>query len=71
MKNQIGLTAGKIWNYLRDKDEVNIAAIPKALDEKALTVQMALGWLAREDKVEFRTEGAKNLVCINQSEKSN
>ncbi|MCE5271329.1 winged helix-turn-helix domain-containing protein [bacterium] len=71
MKDQIGITAGKLWNYLRDKDETNIAALPKALDEKALVVQMALGWLAREDKVEFRIDGAKNLVSIVPSEKGN
>ncbi len=71
MKEQIGFTAGKIWMLLRKKDEVNLANLPKLLEEKAPLVQMALGWLAREDKVLFRTEGAKTFVSITPGEKEN
>lgn len=69
MKELIGFTAGKIWMLLREKDEVNLTNLPKLLEEKALLVQLALGWLAREDKVVFRTEGAKTFVSITPSEK--
>jgi hypothetical protein len=69
MKDQIGFTAGKVWMFLRKKDEVNLANLPKLMDEKTLLVQMALGWLAREDKVVLRAEGAKTFVSITPSEK--
>ena len=70
MINEIGTTAGRIWQLLREKDEVNIANLPRLLDEKALIVHQALGWLARENKLCYRSEGTKNYVAISEAEKN-
>ena len=64
MKHAIGDTAGKIWRKLKSEGETNITNVPKLLDEKAPVVYMALGWLAREDKVEFRTEKGKTFAKV-------
>lgn len=69
MQDTIGTTAGKIWQLLREKDEVNLANLPRLLGEKSMMVYFGLGWLAREDKVCFRSEGNKTYVAIAESEK--
>ena len=69
MKEDIGITAGKIWILLREKKELALSQIPKALDEKPPLVYQALGWLAREDKIEFRKEGNKTLVALSSFER--
>jgi len=70
MKHHIGETAGKVWKTLRAKGEINISQLPKILDEKSATVNQAVGWLAREDKIEFRKKGAQILISLAESEKN-
>ncbi len=69
MKHKIGETAGKIWMLLETKGELDIVQVPKLLREKSMVVYQAVGWLAREDKIEFRTEGTKVWVSLAESEK--
>ena len=64
MKEKIGETAGKIWSALRDNEEVNISQLPKVLNEKPVIVYQALGWLAREDKINYHVKGGKILVSL-------
>jgi Mn-dependent DtxR family transcriptional regulator len=70
MKDKIGETAGKIWNLLKEKGEVNISQLPRLLNEKSLIVQQALGWLAREDKIEYRTEAGKTRISLTETEQA-
>lgn len=69
MKEKIGKTAGKIWDILQKEDEIAISKIPKMMDEKAAVVQQALGWLAREDKIEYRQEANRTLISLAESER--
>ena len=69
MKEKIGQTAGKIWNILKEHEEVAISQFPRMMKEKTLIVHQALGWLAREDKITYRTEGNKIYVALRESEK--
>jgi len=64
MKEQIGATAGRIWQTLNDHSEVSLSRIPKMVGEKDTVVYQALGWLAREDKIEYRTKSNRTLVSI-------
>lgn len=59
---KIGENAGKVWKTLNDKGPLNLSALKKAakLDDRQL--YLALGWLAREDKVAI--EKSKNTVSI-------
>lgn len=69
MKEEIGETAGKIWEILKKKEEVNIAQLPRMLNKKSAVVYQGLGWLAREDKVEYQTKAGKTFVCLTESER--
>ena len=64
MKAKIGELSGKIWSTLRNKKEVNVSQLPKILNEKPVLVYQALGWLAREDKIDYHVKGAKILVSL-------
>ena len=68
MREKIGEIAGKLWQTLGEKGELNIAMLPKFLREDSETVNQALGWLAREDKIVFNNKGSKEFVALNRSE---
>lgn len=74
MKERIGATAGKLWEVLGAKGELALSQIAKAVEEKTEIVQAAVGWLAREDKVEFIVRPQKNkreavFVTLNSRER--
>ncbi len=64
IKEQIGINAGKIWQFLDKNGESSISEIKKSLLLKSSEVRMALGWLARENKVFFYNEDKNNLRII-------
>ncbi len=51
IKTDIGNTAGRIWRYLDKKGERTLSDIKKDLIMEGSEVRMALGWLARENKI--------------------
>ena len=57
MEDTVGEIAGYIWNYLEDEGEVSLTQVNDAVDEPRSRVNMAIGWLAREDKLEGNDEG--------------
>ena len=69
VKDKIGKTAGAIWKILKKNEEVNVAELPKLVNEKSALVYQALGWLAREDKIEYHTKAAKTFVSLAEREK--
>ena len=64
MKVKIGTLAGKIWETLQKNGEVNITQLSKNLTAKSTEVYQALGWLAREDKINYSTKGSKIFVSL-------
>jgi hypothetical protein len=62
LTDEIGFTAGKVWQLLDTKGEMSVAAVKKAIGIKDFTVDWAIGWLAREDKLVFRKE--KNIIKL-------
>jgi len=64
MKDEIGETAGKIWEILKQKGEVNVAQLPRLLNKKSAMVYQGLGWLAREEKVEYQIKAGKTFVSL-------
>lgn len=70
MKDKIGETAGAIWKILKKQEEVNVTQLPKLLNEKSALVYQGLGWLAREDKVEYRIKASKTFVTLSETEKA-
>ena len=69
MIDKIGMTAGKIWEILKSQEQVNVAQLPKLLNEKSAVVYQGLGWLAREDKIEYQTKAAKTFVSLAETER--
>ena len=60
LQEQIGQTAGEIWGFLNGtkKGESTFAAMQKKLEFEGSLGELALGWLAREDKIEIAKKGA-------------
>ena len=57
IKSTIGENAGHIWKVL-ENGEASVKAVKKATKLNDKDLAMALGWLAREEKVAFyETEG--------------
>ncbi len=69
MKNKIGDIAGKIWKILGEKEDVEISKLPQILKEKGEIVYQALGWLAREDKINYHSKGGKSFVSLSYDER--
>ncbi|HVP80403.1 MAG TPA: winged helix-turn-helix domain-containing protein [Thermodesulfobacteriota bacterium] len=69
MKDRIGEIAGKIWTALGERQNVDILKLPKMLKEKAEIVYQALGWLAREDKINYHTKDRKTFVSLSHGER--
>ena len=53
---QVGETAGKVWHLLNDQGPQTIPQLKKKIDGSGELLGFALGWLAREDKVDIRQE---------------
>ncbi len=51
MQNDIGETAGKVWQALSDEGPQTVVQLKKKLKAPNELLFFALGWLAREDKV--------------------
>ena len=50
---KIGETAGKVWKFLGEKDEATLTQIKKGVKADPNLVLQAIGWLAREDKLQI------------------
>lgn len=64
LQEQIGATAGEIYNYLTNNGEATFTKIKKELDLKGNFADLGLGWLAREDKVEISKKGTSVNVRL-------
>lgn len=50
-QDTIGATAGLVWHFLEHSGRSSITAVEKGVDAPRALVDMAIGWLAREDKI--------------------
>ena len=53
MIEEIGTVAGEIWNLLNERSELSVSRVIAEINATQSTAYMALGWLAKEDKLEF------------------
>ncbi len=54
MQDKIGYVTGNIWQQLERKGEMTPRKLSTATKENSDVVHLALGWLARENKIEFQ-----------------
>jgi hypothetical protein len=62
----IGKTAGKVWHYLNDHGKTSLSGLEKAVKAPHGVVFMAVGWLAREGKVQFAQEKRSTQVWLRE-----
>jgi hypothetical protein len=53
---RIGETAGMVWNFLQSNGNCSLSALEKGVEAPRSMVSMAVGWLAREGKIEVKDE---------------
>lgn len=64
MQKTIIETAGKIWEYLNENGEVTTKKMNKDLGLSDNFTNLGLGWLAREDKVNFSRKGSYTKISL-------
>jgi hypothetical protein len=62
--SEIGQTAGAVWHLLSEKGSQTIAKLVKEIGAPRDTVMQALGWLAREDKIEIEEDSRTRTVSL-------
>ena len=59
----LGYNAGLVWNALNEADALGLRQIKKITKLKDKELYLALGWLARENKIAIAEgEDAKDLI---------
>jgi len=66
MQSKIGKVAGNIWGQLERGGEMTPRKLSTAVKEKSDVVYLALGWLARENKIEFNPTKTTFKVKLNK-----
>jgi len=60
----IGKTAGEIWKYVNDNGPSTAIKIKSALGISNSQLYLALGWLAREDKITIEDHEQSHKVYL-------
>lgn len=60
----IGESAGEVWRVLAERGPQSLASLKKASDAPGDLVVLAVGWLAREEKLAFETNGRTAIISL-------
>lgn len=63
-KNEIGVNAGKVWQLLSNYAKWSYGALKKKSGLKDKELGAALGWLAREEKIELYQEEDELYISL-------
>lgn len=66
IKNDIGINAGTIWQLLSEKGELSVNEITELTGYKESYALLALGWLARENKIQLSDNNGILHVALNR-----
>jgi len=61
---EIGETAGNVWRVLESKGPQSLAALKKNVKAPGDLVLLAVGWLAREEKLALDQKGRTQLLRL-------
>jgi hypothetical protein len=64
---QIGETAGLVWHALEKKGPQSLAKLSKQVDAPRENILLALGWLAREDKLEIDENSRGKVFSLREN----
>jgi hypothetical protein len=68
MFEEIGIAAGAIWKTLDTNGEMSLAKLKKEVKAEGALFDWAIGWLAREDKIELYRDKRVFYVCLKGQE---
>ena len=63
-KNQIGTNAGIVWNILKDNAHWEYEDLKAATGLSDRELNAAIGWLAREDKIDFEIKEGEDKLFL-------
>jgi hypothetical protein len=66
MQALIDSAAGTIWRYLNEHGEITLSKLKQGTKLSDQLLFAGIGWLAREDKLTFATEGRSVRVCLRE-----
>ena len=61
---QIGETAGAVWHALNENGSLSLAKLVEHVGGNRDVVMQAVGWLAREDKIEITETKRGRIVSL-------
>lgn len=64
MNEEIGTMAGEIWRALEANGETTLTKLKKDLKAASPLFDWAVGWLAREDKIDLIPDKRTVHVCL-------
>lgn len=64
-KATIGYNVGILWNLLSNNLRWSYKELQKSSGLNDIDLNMAVGWLAREDKIEFEEEDESLFLFLN------
>jgi hypothetical protein len=64
MSEEIGILAGEIWHALESNGGLTLAQLKKDLHAASPLFDWAIGWLAREDKIELTAVKKSIHICL-------
>ena len=66
MIEEIGRVAGEVWAHLNKNGETTLAQLKRKVSGGADLVNLAVGWLAREEKLTFDKKGRTIKVALKE-----
>ncbi len=64
MTHTIGEMAGQVWDALEGGNEMTLAKLKTQLKADAFVLNAAIGWLAREGKIDISKKGTSVKVRL-------
>lgn len=61
-KEIVGENAGKVWRAMNELDETTISELARKLELSVESAAMAVGWLARENKICIERKNGQIIV---------
>jgi hypothetical protein len=62
----VGAVAGEVWRCLRAGGKTSVIRLKSEVRCSATVLHLSLGWLLREDKVEFSNEKGQLMVRLKE-----
>ena len=66
MQAEIDSAAGTIWRYLNEHGEITLSKLKQGTKLSDQFLFTGIGWLAREEKLAFTTQGRSVRVCLRE-----